>query len=500
MQPRDRLIANLQTYSGLDVSKIDYLKNICVVLEYFSRPNHLGGAMSVMANPEVRQLSGGKTVSWKDVPLAKVIKNTESTVKTDVPEAKRTEVWHKLFEGLPVPAPQASWEKPVYQPHEHPETPYSASRASRAKANVELIAALAIAVDMEPCDVRLLSAVITANDSWNGKNSGALCLGSDPPVTGGRLGRDHTLEDVPNHYVRDEVMKYILDTVPAEAQDRVQKAVFDDLSEEDLHAYAKCIKAKSEDEVAEEEAESSSVREKEERVEKIYQKQGGHLKNKGEAKKLLKLEQAIEAIDCDNIDLSPERRAYAIGTIHSEYGSCLRPNQEPTEAEKLMKDEEGLTWDCDQIRAMIARLVKYSTEGWTVDSFRKALGHWERGVLINFLQRRGPHAGAQLGLCGYAQEFFVKRQILGVPLPQPPETGVAPELRKRKREPLEDRAVNVIEKNVTEQHETNKARKVARHPEDGSIDHAIFAKTLAENAEHADHAPGMLDEAVTGRS
>jgi len=111
------------------------------------------------------------------VPLAKVVGNVENTVKRDVPKAKRTEVWHKLFEGLPVSARQALWEKPVHQPHEHPETPYSASRAEKAKRNVELIAALAIAADLEARDVRRLSAIIRFDDTWNGKSSGTVCLG-----------------------------------------------------------------------------------------------------------------------------------------------------------------------------------------------------------------------------------------------------------------------------------------------------------------------------------
>ena len=319
-------------------------------------------------------------------------------------------------------------------------------------------------------------------------------------MTGGRLGLDHTSKDAPNHYVRDELMAYILDKVPSEAQSKVQKAVFDDLSEEDLRAYAESIKVKKEAEVAEEEAGRNRGREDEEIIERIYEKAGSHLKNKGEAKNLLKLESAVEAMDCDNIDLNPRRFTYAVGAIHSEYGSCLPPNQEPSEDEKLVKDEEDLTWNCDQIRGMIARLVKYSTEGWTVDSFRRALGHCERGTFKDFLRRRGPSAGRQMGLCAYAQEFSVKKQVLGVPLQQPPETEAAAEVRKRKREPLEDRAVNVIEKNLEEQHEANKAHRVARNPEDASIDQTIFARTLAKNAENADHAPDVPDEAVTGRS
>lgn len=123
-------MSNLRSFSGVDASKIDRLEDYCVVIEYFKRDNHCGGVMFPMGpRPEKRTLSNGKTVSFKDVRLEEVIKNVESFIKSDVEEQRRSEVWHKVFDGASKHRSVPPWAVRPPNPHEHPATPFSKSKA-----------------------------------------------------------------------------------------------------------------------------------------------------------------------------------------------------------------------------------------------------------------------------------------------------------------------------------------------------------------------------------
>ena len=73
---------------------------------------------------------------------------------------------------------------------------------------------------------------------------------------------------------------------------------------------------------------------------------------------------------------------------------------------------------------------------------------------------------------------------LGLPGPLDLSAEIEPAAdgKKRKaRQPLEERALNTIQKSAEEKRQRNKARKVARD-EDGSYDVEVFTKALAEQA------------------
>lgn len=216
-------------------------------------------------------------------------------------------------------------------------------------------------------------------------------------VYGGRLGRGHTFADVPNHFVRDQLMDYIQTMLPYDVQAKAPKAIFDDISDANLVEYHKCIQ---------------SGGNRDETAERIYQKKPS-LKNSGEARNLLKLEQAPEAIESENIDLTVrERVSYRdFDMVEPIFASCIKPNQNQTEEEKNLEISTSIDRDCDQVRAMIARLFKYSDE-WTVDAFRKALGGEKRAALTKFLERKGPREGIKLRTCWEALEFFHRRSSL----------------------------------------------------------------------------------------
>jgi hypothetical protein len=58
----------------------------------------------------------------------------------------------------------------------------------------------------------MVQAQIVYNDALGDDRRGAgIMYGGDEggTVHGGRLGRDHKLTDVPNHFLRDEIMDFI---------------------------------------------------------------------------------------------------------------------------------------------------------------------------------------------------------------------------------------------------------------------------------------------------
>lgn len=220
-------------------------------------------------------------------------------------------------------------------------------------------------------------------------------------------------------------MSYICEEVPEADRRAVQRAVFIDLKEDELDAYIAAVKVK-------EEQERIEVVEKE-----LAKKNIGNI---GATRNISQQEDAINNIDCDTIDLREHDRPcgrYDYDRVEGVFNSCLKPNQKRTEEEAKCGPGDEMRYDCDQVRAMIARLVKYGE--WTIDDFRKALGRIERKNLIDFLNRRGPQEGANLGLYSIAWQFFRIRDLLGVPLPQKPDSEGS---TKRKRDALSEQPVN----------------------------------------------------------
>ncbi|KAK7928769.1 hypothetical protein PG985_005767 [Apiospora marii] len=64
----------------------------------------------------------------------------------------------------------------------------------------------------------------------------------DWEVHGGRLGRDHTLEDVPNHYLRDCLMSFTIKCMPKDRAAEARRRVFSDLNEGEIAAYSRTIR------------------------------------------------------------------------------------------------------------------------------------------------------------------------------------------------------------------------------------------------------------------
>lgn len=168
----------------------------------------------------------------------------------------------------------------------------------------------------------------------------------------------------------------------------------------------------------------------------------------------------------DTIDITPSSPPERFGfrdyeTNEDMMNSCVYPGKKPTPEEEAREVREAVGCQvdrsCDQIRACISRLVRYSTDQdvggkWSLDAFRQALGGInERSRLEGFLERRGakgPSAGARSVVFQLAWEFFKKRDVLGIPLPSAETMQSSGEKTggKRKRAVLAEKAGNALPK------------------------------------------------------
>ncbi|KAK6952773.1 hypothetical protein Daesc_005067 [Daldinia eschscholtzii] len=291
-------------------------------------------------------------------------------------------------------------------PREKPATPFSISRAAPGSvmSNAKLIDALAVATDMEPRTAIMIRGQITWCDSNRGGKSGMLdlCAGL---VSGGRLGRDHMLADVPNNFVRDRLMDYIVTQLEDDKKERAKKAVFLDLSAAELEQYSALIMKK---------AEKNMPKTREQMISRIAGNKP--LRTNSEINRVLDQADAMDAVDRD-VGLTPQP-GFGIRT----YGrpgpiirSVVQPGWKELTSEELRLDiGTDIDLDCDQIRAMIVLFI--NGKGWAADQFRLTLGNVSRPDLTAFLIQRGPKEGINSPVFQLAWEFFKKREALGLPL------------------------------------------------------------------------------------
>jgi hypothetical protein len=395
-------------------------------------------------------LGDGKWLKWNNVPLKRVISNAESWIDGHVEKSGRAEVWHKVHDGLSCEMRTPKWDISPDYPNEYPATPYSACRAERPPSNAELIDKLAKATGK---DLGHLGPMIVWLDAYSGKNSWRSCeADGKPKAPKPRLGREHTLEDVPHHFFRDQLMQRIQASIPEQDRRAVEKAVFDDLDEEDLDAYAENL------------SDLRSQKEKE-RTPIYASDETRRLHFARLERNMSEMQAAVNEIDCD-CDLTEHdpplgRRLYDEWPWEvTNDRSCVLPNKTRTKEEIDMLsdfDEDEIRYDCDQVRAMIARLVTYSD--WSIEDFRNALRDVTRKKLIDFLKRRGPREGMKMHLYVFAWEFFRKRELMNIPLPSKP---VCPGSNKRKRKALAEQSVNVTAKAPEERDKDVSAVKVSQ--------------------------------------
>ncbi|KAH8901666.1 hypothetical protein GQ53DRAFT_835357 [Thozetella sp. PMI_491] len=303
-------------------------------------------------------------------------------------------------------APRSIDEKFRPDYNKDPSTIFSASRlpSGSVKSNRELIEDLRRAGNLNRTQAHGVLIQITWSDaSAGGKVSCSFSFASSK-VHGGRLGRDHEFEDVPNHYVRDRLMDYIDTQLPEDKREAARRAVFPDLSDDDIAGYSAMI-AKERLEVELKEAKKDLWG---------YQIMES-VKPAREAKLLVQQHYAVDDID-DEIDLSPLPGAARLVRMTGPFPrSVIFPGEDPTPEECALDFEQyRADWNCDQVRAMIKRQAE--TSGWSIELLRLTLGNTTRQQMTKFMKGRGSKCGQGHAVYHLASGFFKRREQLGVPL------------------------------------------------------------------------------------
>lgn len=245
----------------------------------------------------------------------------------------------------------------------------------------------------------------------NDSTSGMLKLGSGR-IRNGRLGRDHTLSDVPNQFVRDCLMDYIDTMLEEDQRENAKKAVFSDLGADEIDQYSALIKQKRERD--EREAMGPTPEEREAAVKRIL----GTRTVKSDSEKNRVMYQADLLLGINElVDLTPKPRSgFRDDYPEPIFYSVVKPGlKRPLRSELHLNVGTDIDRNCDQLRAMISRFTRESE--WTVDEFRQALGGISRQQLNTFLEKKGPAEGKASTVFPLAWEFFKKREMLGLPVP-----------------------------------------------------------------------------------
>ncbi|KAI2616830.1 hypothetical protein GGR54DRAFT_223638 [Hypoxylon sp. NC1633] len=343
-----------------------------------------------------------------------------------VPNDRCVQVYEDVMSVVPNRLERPAAQEP--NPREKPATPFSVSRAApgSVKSNVELIDTFAASTNMAPKRAIYIRGLITWFDSHSEGRSGMWTLGYGR-VSGGRLGRDHTLGDVPNNYVRDSVMDCIDTMYEGEQRENAMKAVFPDLSTSEIEQYRALIVQKREEDLRKERG--PSQQEREEALSRVIGTRP--MKSDSERKHATYQAELLLQID-DHVDLTPKPGFGFRDPTYPAlfYRSVVYPRLDYPPLEEIgHKLGSDVDRDCDQIRAMIVRLTK--TPGWTVDIFRWTLGVSTRQHLNRFLEKRGPKEGMKSTVYPLAWEFFKLREILGLRMTDDSGEGDKDVLRER---------------------------------------------------------------------
>lgn len=206
-----------------------------------------------------------------------------------------------------------------------------------------------------------------------------------------------------------------------------RSALYSDLTAEDLSEYSEALAHKKEDDlrayrakngIPEEDATPEETRKC--TLKRIMLCFG--FENEKQAETVLKLNEAVEAVDT-TVDLTSRVRP---GAVH-DYGkyaplrrSVLFPGTErgPTRCEVALSPSLKMDRDCDQIRLIIRRFclevrnLSYPRDGkFHINNIRSALGI-TRQSLTAFLNKKGPENGVKSQAYELAWEFFKRRGML----------------------------------------------------------------------------------------
>ena len=315
-----------------------------------------------------------------------------------------------------------------------PLTPFSKPRDNIAAiTNQDLLDALAPAAEITLGHAKRIGIQITWWDAMSDGAFGSFMSFGDG-VSGGRLGRPHTLEDVPVCYVRDKLMDWIAECLegPEERKQAAREAICPDLTDAEIEEYARLI-AEDRKKLNEEAERPPTPLTREERARRILD-HGRVVNTIDQAMKIVLMNEAVAEID-ETIDWQTPKPMTGIPRRWKKVeGSVVTPHWAPLACEYDIIPDADVDRDCDQVRAMIKTFL--SSWDWSAEAFRLALGaNLSRDKFIAFLKKRGTDA-AQLRSAVYLRswEFFNRRQKLALPIVDVDFRDDLKTLEKRRRD------------------------------------------------------------------
>ncbi|KAK0646890.1 hypothetical protein B0T16DRAFT_446778 [Cercophora newfieldiana] len=412
----DVIISRLREHAAQWIPDIDLHKHFILASYYLSLPNNIGGDVDPARRFYVYE-PRKREITFKDVPVAKVAKEIESCIKRDVPAEHRTEIYHKVLTGTPGHKEIPEWDVPKPPGvHEKHLTPFSMPRDTMS--NEELLDIFVSAIGLDDEDAKIISGQI-------------ICTGE---ISGGRLGRDHTLADVPTNYFRDRLMDYIDEQLEDGIKQRAtRKAICFDLTDAEIEQYTRLI-AEDRVKVEKEADRGCKPLSRQKRIELILES-GKLAQTREQATEIILLADAVDDIGSTTDWKMPKPMGIYRDLQRGPKavkGSVVKPNSAP-----LKKYESGLATDmevdrdCDQVRAMIRAFC--GSFWWSAESFLVALGPAvTRDEFTAFIKKRGTDAD-QLESAAYllSWEFFNRRQQLGLLIKDPYPEGDLKKLKER---------------------------------------------------------------------
>ncbi|KAK3387767.1 hypothetical protein B0H63DRAFT_559224 [Podospora didyma] len=285
----------------------------------------------------------GSEYGFHDVPVHILVDNVRRYVSSHYYHlVRRQHVLGKIMASVP------SQYKPK-SPRDEPPPPGPTrnrrlhSQFQEQKSNSQLIEKLVLAAGLSPRKGLAIGGCITWWDGQGGVESCSL-TGGTWKVSGGRLGRDHTLSDVPNCYVRDCLMDCINRKIEAMERKKksIRKAAFSDLTEVEIETYCGLVAKRMEELLA---AELDLVR----------------------------MELSNSTSREDAAEKNPEHAA-----IKEQPGV-----KTPLPAEEHVKVGSVIYHNCDQVRAMVKRFVNEGS--WKLDQFSTCAGRHHAAATDRFL-------------------------------------------------------------------------------------------------------------------
>ncbi|KAB5549774.1 hypothetical protein GE09DRAFT_184214 [Coniochaeta sp. 2T2.1] len=301
------------------------------------------------------------------------------------------------------------WAEAPLNPNGEPATHFSKPKPEDFGCNQQLLDAFASAARKDDKQKHSIAVQVIWWDAMaDGKVSCGMSLAGG--VSGGRLGRNHTLEDVPIHFFRDQLMDCIGVLVDAKHRQAARKAICPESTDAQIEEYDALVKEQKRLKEARLEAERED-----EQFEAAQKVAAAPLKSKTEARDIGDLCDALMCVD-DEVNLA--RYLIATTTRNPDRPkmisrSVVRPNHAPLAAEGMIEYEDNIDYDCDQVRAMIKIFI--DDGDWTIDQFRQTLGV-TRQQLVKFLSGRGYSHALLSAAYQLSWEFFNWRDQLGLPL------------------------------------------------------------------------------------